>query len=252
LLNATNSVPALLSYTSVALSYLPRPDGTVLTASPEVLVTEGKYAQVPFIIGDQEDEGTIFALFQSNITTTAELTTYLLDFFFHDATEAQVEALIATYPDTTDDGSPFRTGILYDWYPQYKRIAAMLGDLTFTLSRRAFLALANSVYPDVPNWSYLSSYDYGTPFLGTFHGSDILQVFFGIDPDYASASFQSYYLSFVYNLDPNNGSSYMTWPQWSESKELLNTYAMGAVLINDDFRSDTYDFIVDNIASLHI
>lgn len=234
------------------MSYLPRPDGTVLTASPEVLVTEGKYAQVPFIIGDQEDEGTIFALFQSNITTTAELTTYLLDFFFHDATEAQVEALIATYPDTTDDGSPFRTGILYDWYPQYKRIAAMLGDLTFTLSRRAFLALANSVYPDVPNWSYLSSYDYGTPFLGTFHGSDILQVFFGIDPDYASASFQSYYLSFVYNLDPNNGSSYMTWPQWSESKELLNAYAMSAVLITDDFRSDTYDFIVDNIASLHI
>lgn len=252
LLNATNSVPGLLSYTSVALSYLPRPDGTVLTASPEVLVAEGKYAQVPFIIGDEEDEGTIFALFQSNITTTAELTTYLLDFFFHDATEAQIEALIATYPDTTTDGSPFRTGILWDWYPQYKRIAALLGDLTFTLTRRAFLSIANSVYPSVPSWSYLSSFDYGTPFLGTFHGSDILQVFFGIYPDYASASFKSYYLSFVYTMDPNNGSSYMEWPQWSTSNELLNTYATGALLISDDFRSDAYDFLLDNVASLHI
>ena len=252
LLGAMNSVPGLLSYTSLALSYLPRPDGTVLTASPEVLVAEGKYAQVPFIIGDEEDEGTIFGLFQSNITTIAELTTYLQDFYFHDATEAQLEALIATYPDTTTDGSPFRTGILYDWYPQYKRIAALLGDLTFTLTRRSFLTLANSVYPSVPSWSYLSSFDYGTPFLGTFHGSDILQVFFGIYPNYASASFHSYYLSFVYTMDPNNGSSYMDWPRWSESNELLNTYATGAVLISDDFRNDTYEFLVENVASLHI
>jgi triacylglycerol lipase len=175
-----------------------------------------------------------------------------LDFFFHDATEAQIEALIATYPDTITDGSPFRTGILYDWYPQYKRIAAILGDLVFTLSRRAFLSLANSVNPSVPSWSYLSSFDYGTPFLGTFHGSDILQVFFGILPNYASASFQAYYLSFVYTMDPNNGTSYIDWPRWSTSNELLNTYATGAILIKDDFRTDTYDFLLDNIASLHI
>jgi hypothetical protein len=49
LLGAMNSVPGLLSYSSVALSYLPRPDGTVLTASPEVLAAAGKYAPVPFI-----------------------------------------------------------------------------------------------------------------------------------------------------------------------------------------------------------
>jgi carboxylesterase type B len=69
-LNAANSVPEILGYNSAALSYLPR---TALTDSPEVLVEQGKYAKVPFIVGDQEDEGTIFALFQSNITTTAEL-----------------------------------------------------------------------------------------------------------------------------------------------------------------------------------
>jgi carboxylesterase type B len=56
-LGATNSVPGILSYSSVDLSYLPRPDGTVLTLSPDDLISQGKYAKVPFIIGDQEDEG---------------------------------------------------------------------------------------------------------------------------------------------------------------------------------------------------
>lgn len=253
-LNATNAVPGLLSYDSVALSYLPRPDGVALTASPEELVKAGKYADVPFIIGDQEDEGTLFALFQSNITTEAELVTYLSEIFFHDATTAQIEELVATYPDTTTDGSPFRTGVLNDWYPQYKRIAAILGDLVFTVTRRGFLSIAAQVKPSVPSWSYLSSYDYGTPIMGTFHGSDILQVFFSILPNYASASFHAYYLSFVYTLDPNNGTTgtYAEWPQWSQSNQLLNMYPGWSTLIADDFREDTYNFILDNMASLHI
>jgi carboxylesterase type B len=128
LLYATNSVPGLLSYHSVALSYLPRPDGRVLTDSPEILVSQGKYASVPFIIGDQEDEGTIFALFQSNITTNAQLVTYLSTIFFHSATTEQIQTLVDSYPDVTTDGSPFRTGVLNSWYPQYKRIAAILGE----------------------------------------------------------------------------------------------------------------------------
>ena len=252
LLNATNSVPALLSYTSVALSYLPRPDGTIFTDSPEVLAQEGKFARVPFILGDQEDEGTLFALFQSNITTTDELIDYLLTIFFHDANATVIEDLVALYSDTSTDGSPFRTGIFNDWYPEFKRLAAILGDLTFTLTRRATLEIASTVAPDLPSWSYLSSYDYGTPIMGTFHGSDILQVFFGIYPNYASAIFHAYYISFVNNLDPNVGNSYPNWPQWSENNQLLNTYPTFSQLITDDFRSNIVDFLVPNIASFHI
>jgi triacylglycerol lipase len=252
-LNAAKSVPGILSYNSVALSYLPRPDGTVLTDSPEVLATSGKYASVPFIIGDQEDEGTIFALFQANISTTNQLVDYLQKIFFFDASRAQLEELVATYPDTTTDGSPFRTSIFNNWYPQYKRIAAILGDLTFTLTRRAFLTLAQKVKPDVPFWSYLSSYDYGTPILGTFHGSDILQVFYGILPNYASRSIHSYYLSFVYDLDPNSrASSYMDWPQWADNQTLMNFFNDHGALLADNFRQDTFEFILDNVASFHI
>jgi carboxylesterase type B len=54
--NASNSVPTYLGYNSLAFSYAPRADGRVLTASPEVLAQEGKYAAVPIIIGNQENE----------------------------------------------------------------------------------------------------------------------------------------------------------------------------------------------------
>ncbi|PVH71558.1 alpha/beta-hydrolase [Cadophora sp. DSE1049] len=250
--NASNSVSGLLSYTSIALSYLPRPDGRTLTASPELLIASGKYAKVPFIIGNQEDEGTLFALFQSNITTKAQLVTYLNTIFFHGASKAQIEELVATYPETFFDGSPFRSGLLNNIYPQFKRLAAILGDLSFTLTRRSFMDLANTVAPDVPSWSYMSSYDLGTPILGTFHGGDLLQVFFGIWPNYAAKASRAYYLSFVNALDPNVGSGFKQWPRWSVAKELMNFYPLSSTIIKDDFREDTYKFITNNVGNLHI
>lgn len=209
------------------------------------------------IIGDQEDEGTIFALFQSNITTNDEVLDYLATFYFNDATTDQIEGLLDTYPqDLGISGSPFRTGLLNELYPQYKRLAAILGDLVFTLTRRGFLNLAEAANPDVPSWSYLSSYDYGTADLGTFHGSDLLQVFYGIYDDYASNSIRTYYYNFLYNLDPNEGyGSYPDWPEWTDTgsgNQLAWFSAISQTLLADDFRNDSYAYIVDNIAAFHI
>ncbi|KAL5115632.1 hypothetical protein ACEQ8H_006431 [Pleosporales sp. CAS-2024a] len=251
LLQACNTVPGILGYATVNLSYLPRPDHKVLTDSPDALVSSGKYAKVPFIVGDQEDEGTLFGLFTPNLTTTAQVSEYFAA-FFEQATPAQLDALVATYPDTTEDGSPFRTGLLNNWYPQFKRVSAIIGDLTFTLTRRIFLETATAVNPTVPSWSYLSSYGYGTPILGTLHGSDIIQVFYGTLPNNASSSIRGYYYSFVYNLDPNEGNNLLTWPQWIQSQQLMNFKALSNGLISDDFRADTATWIRQNIASLKV
>lgn len=51
-LKAATSVQEIFDYSSVALSYLPRPDGVVLTESAEILAQNGQYAKVPFIVGD--------------------------------------------------------------------------------------------------------------------------------------------------------------------------------------------------------
>lgn len=248
-LNAANSVPGILSYNTVSLSYLPRPDGTALPASPDVLVTSGKYAKVPFIVGDQEDEGTLFGLFTSNLSTTADVTKYLSSVFFPAAPASAVSGLVATYQTVTDDGSPFRTWLLNSWYPQFKRVSAILGDITFTLTRRIFLDVAS---PSVPCWSYLSTYDYGTPVLGTFHGSDLLQVFYGILDNNAANSIRGYYLSFVYHLDPNTDSGLDNWPQWSKAKQLMTFGANSNSLQTDDFRDDSYQFLKANVGSFYI
>jgi len=251
-LDAANSVPGILSYTSVALSYLPRPDGRVLTRSPEMLVMNGEYAAVPMIIGDQEDEGTIFALFQYNLSSTAEIVDYLQEYYFHGASEATVRGLVATYPDDPTQGSPFRTDIWNVIYPQFKRLAALLGDISFTLARRAFLDATNIVNPGVPSWSYLNSYDFGTPILGTFHAADVAEVFYGPLPSYPATATQTYYINFLYHLNPNNGSNLFThWPAWARDRQLMNFHALGSELIPDNFRSQSYDFLWSNIGSLH-
>lgn len=251
-LRAANSAPGILSYHSVALSYLPRPDGDILTQSPDALVAAGKYAAVPMINGNQEDEGTMFALFQPNVTTSAQLVDYLGDLYFQGASREELRDLVATYSWRPSEGSPFRTGIRNVLYPGFKRNAAILGDLVFTLTRRVFLKAAKMANPSVKAWSYLASYNHGTPIMGTFHGSDLLQVFYGVLPNYASRAIQTYYFNFVHNLDPNVGvGGFPAWPEWvPERPKLAWFFHDRSDVLDDDFRKKSAEFIESNLRTL--
>lgn len=250
-LNAVNSVPEVLGYRSVDLSYLPRPDpnSNLFPSSPQVALRNGAYAKVPIIIGDQQDEGTLFSLAQTNITDSNLLTKYLAS-YFPTATEAQITALIATYPDDPTYGSPYNTGDLYNIYPEFKRLAAILGDLIFTLTRRFYLSIISSV---VPSWSYLSSYLQGTPILGTFHGSDLLEVYFGLPYPLPTNSIQCYYIGFINSLNPNeyvdNPAAFgmIEWPQYNTSApDLLHFQALANSIILDTFRESSYEYLASN------
>lgn len=254
-LKAVTSVPGILSYSAVALSYLPRPDGKVLTQSPDSLILSGKYAAVPMIIGDQEDEGTLFGLFQPNISTTNQLVDYLASYYFASATKDELTQLVNIYGNgisAITNGSPFNTGIFNEISPGFKRRSAILGDLVFTLTRRLFLVGTSLLHPNVPSWSYLSSYDKGTPIMGTFHGSDIIQVFYGIKDNYAANSIRTYYSNFVYNLDPNVGyaGKYPDWPRWADGNYLAHFFATRSELLKDDFRQTAFEWITDHIPVL--
>ena len=248
LLNAMNSVPHVLGPKSLALSYVPRPDPSdnFFPESPELAVNTGKFAKVPLIIGDQEDEGTLFSLFQNNITTNAELIDYLVSSFPNTPNaKSLIKDLVATYPDNLGiSGSPYGTLLLYNIYPQFKRLAAILGDVSFTLSRRVFLA---KVASSQPCWSYLSSYLYGTPVMGTFHASDILYSFGLLGDNIPTRTIQTNVISFVNKLDPNalgTSSPLISWPQWTPQKpQLLNMKLLSNSLITDDFRKESYDVL---------
>lgn len=250
---AANSVPGLLSYESLALSYLPRPDGKTLTESPHILARKGKFHAVPMIFGSQEDEGTLFSFFQQDMGSTDKITDYLSDLYFHNANRSLVRSFVSTYSERLEDGSPYRTGANPGFlpYPGKKRIASILGDIVFTLIRRWTLETIDTVRPGLCLWSSFASYDYLLNPLGTKHGSDTT-VFFGKNNTYLpTLRGRKYYINFVYNLDPNKGLPVnVTWPKWTEGKQLLWYNLLADTLRSDDFRSNTSDFIKDHIDSL--
>ena len=257
-LNAANSVSSILSYRSVDLSYFPRPDSgsNFYSQSPEVSVKNGAFAKVPIIIGDQEDEGTLFSLFQSNITNNADLISYLATYFPGNPNAvSDVTGLVANYPnDLGPAGSPFDTSFTNELYPQFKRLAAILGDVTFTLARRTYL---NIVASQVPAWSYLSSYFYGTPILGTFHASDIVYAYSDLGPlTVPTETIQSYYIAFVNGLDPNSAGTVaplINWPQYStQSPQLLNLLAASNKLIPDTFRINASNYLSSKSSSFRV
>ena len=175
---------------------------------------------------------------------------YLKTIFFHNATLEQVQQFVATYPNEITAGSPFNTGIFNSIYPQYKSLAALIGDYTFTLTRR--LKVTNEVHPTVPSWPYISSDLYGTPILGTLHAADILKIS-GYLPGISSSTIQKHYISFFHTMDPNQGTTgLINWQSWSEGNQLVQFRALDSTLLKNNFKGKSYEFLMKNAGSLHI
>ncbi|RMJ13983.1 hypothetical protein CDV36_006353 [Fusarium kuroshium] len=170
--------------------------------------------------------------------------------YFHGVTKTQLKALVDTYNESIPAGSPYGTGFTGEVYPGFKRLSSLLGDIGFTLARRSMLYHASKANPTVPIWSYEASYDRGTPVLGTFHGSDLLPVFFGGPQSFASQSLFHYYFNSAYSQDPNDSSNkrnhYPYWPKWSDKKQLLHLFRDNSSLLTDDFRWDSYMWMMAN------
>ena len=267
MLKAATSAPNLLGYRGLDLAYLPRPDPNddFFPVSPDTLVgsTGEGFVHAPAIIGDQQDEGSIFSLFTTNISTTSEVVDYLQT-YFPVADRSIVQGLVDTYPDDPAAGCPYGTGQDYNLYPQMKRLNAILGDAVFILPRRIVLSILSQTSSV---WSYLATYNQGVPFVGTFHFSDVLEIFLGFPNKYPQEAALNYYISFVNFHDPNQLLDHLTspgltsplpqklqeWPQWkNDTRTLLNLQARNSSLMTDNFRSDSYNQILANAAKLRV
>ena len=245
--DAVNTLPIFFSYSSIALPWLPRPDRTdgFYPVYPEDALKSGNYTRVPIITGDQEDEGTLFAQIQYNVTNTDLLENYT-QLIFPGVSSSHIRELVSAYPDDQAAGSPFGTGDSNRLWPQYKRLAALLGDTMFTLRRRSYLYYASTTQS---TWSYLDSHRFLESPLGTYHTSDIEAIFnyTPIVPTMRSIipghTYKSYYISFVYYLDPNVISTQAPltyWPQYTTSHPvLLNIRDTGNTLVLDEFRDNS-------------
>lgn len=232
----------------------PRVDGDTIPDTVDVLTATGQYAKVPFIIGDQQDEGTLFSLGQTNLSTSDDTVTFLNDFYYPQTDRSVVQGFVDTYPDDIVSGSPYNTGLLWNVYGEFKHLAAILGDQLFTLQRRRVLHY-NLLNGGAPAWTFLATYFYGTPILGTFHATDVLEGFDYLGDTNPKTLQHAYYLSFINTLDPNNGTSsdYSTWPQWTEDgreilmMDLSTNYEVG----EDNFREESYQYLLANIGNMH-
>ncbi|KIJ19264.1 hypothetical protein PAXINDRAFT_8620 [Paxillus involutus ATCC 200175] len=235
LLDAVNQSPNIFSYQSLALAWQPRADGVFLTDDPQKLVQQGLVADVPFVTGDCDDEGTLFSLSNLNVTTDTQFEEYIKTYLFPNVPSSTIKEVMQHYPANISQGSPFDTGTLNALTPQFKRFAALQGDIAFQAPRRLLLQKRSGKQA---LWTYVSKRFKTVPYLGSVHGSDIFNVFGGQD-------MASYLVRFVSNLDPNGGTD-LYWPQYTSAEPHMLEFLDGSIpqgLTKDTYRADAMAFL---------
>ncbi|KAI0052056.1 sterol esterase [Auriscalpium vulgare] len=250
LMQAINATPSVFNYTALNLAWQPRIDGDLILLNPQTSVSWGLYNKIPLLSGDCDDEGPVFSLSSVNITTDAEFTGYLNSNFFPGASSSDIAKIANLYPSDPSVGSPFTTGSSNMLTPQFKRISSFQGDLMFQGPRRFLYQYAQWTQP---TWGYLFKRFKSTPYLGSFHGSDISEFFAvagvtdpGSPPDFIGTDAL---INFVTNLDPNapknlaKGLSYLsgvTWKQYGSNPTAPPLLTFNDPAPNISFTTDTY------------
>lgn len=243
LYNATAVIPGMFSPDGLRMSFFPRsdPNDTFLPSSSFDLIKEQKIASIPVLSGTQDDEGTLFGLSMLNSTNSTTLTKALHE-LYPVASSDIFESLLKLYPDQPSLGSPFGTGNASQLYLGFKRNAALVGDSAFHFQKRAF---HEAVAGKLKIWNYNSKYGKATPFLGTFHGSDLGLMRSG-QPVVPYEAIIQYYISFVNFLDPNTLSDNVdlpNWPQWDrDSKKMLEFRDNATAVVTDDARQEAFEY----------
>ncbi|KAJ7132082.1 Alpha/Beta hydrolase protein [Mycena epipterygia] len=243
LMSAINQTPNVFSYSSLGNVWKPRIDGDIIKHHPFITMSRGLHAKVPIIAGNCEDEGTIFTLPLLNITTDHGFLEYMHNNYFPGVSRDKILQLGELYPADPAAGSPFGTGRLNAITPEFKRLAAVQGDLIFQAPCRLLLSKA-SITQDV--WGFIYKRGKSTPILGASHCSDSKEWlarnttdFFAIDG----------LIQFINTLDPNiptSESGSFVWPKWNTLKSgalLSFVDSSGLEIISDDFRDEPIAFL---------
>lgn len=156
------------------MTWVPRVDGTFLTDFPQQLVLQGSVADVPFVTGVSMtlhptcwyselvcariamtkerslhlhlrisrkviNSIPLAQLTRFTLRNQNQLLDYVTDNYFPTAPSSDINTILQDYPADICQGSPFNTNDLNALTPEYKRLAAIQGDLIFQSARRFFL-----------------------------------------------------------------------------------------------------------------
>ncbi|KAG8884874.1 hypothetical protein FRB97_003081 [Tulasnella sp. 331] len=239
------SSAGLFEYTSLALAWVPRIDGNFLKEAPMKSVKDTRVARIPFVSGNTLDEGTVFSLSTLNITTDKQFRNWFQATYLPVATDNEMHNLAVLYPENLELGSPFESGLRHALSPQYKRISAVQGDLSFQAPRRHFI---QSLAGKQKAWSFLYARGAEIPVLGSLHGADLLDV-------WGKGELRDYLINFANHLDPNVGHSVFRWPQYTLDKPTMLRLKDNPLhrldFVSDSFRQKGMQFLIDFSLRFH-
>jgi carboxylesterase type B len=174
-------------------------DGTVIPDQPRALVDAGQFAKVPYVLGSNFEEGRLFFLGATAVTTDAEYTAALARVF-----GASAATVIATYPSSS---FPTPQDALIRVWGDFR-----LGCPTFESAQR----FARSIPGLEP--------------LGPTHGTEMPYIFGTLSPAAAggdaspsldaalSDTMQGFWARFATSGDPG-GSGALTWPAFDDTSD---------------------------------
>lgn len=245
----------------VFLAWSPRSDRNVFSAPIHQLFAKGKFAKIPTISGNQQDEGTMFGLLMN--TTSGPETRDLFNLLFRKASPDQIKNLLWLYPDNPCLGAPFNTHCRNIVTSQFKRISAFLTDFIFHSGRR--LILQNTPANSIPTFVYHAETLHNVvPVLGTFHASDLIwqwRAYFNPTTDV----YRRYFVAFANYGDPNIGIG-TRLPHWErytpQKKQVLGLGIQKQIFvhqqeilkptfgyqISDTYRGNQIAYLVNNYA----
>ena len=229
LLTAASSLPA--SGTGRTLS--PTVDGDYLTDQPRTLYKTGKINKVPYVLGSNTDEGTLFT---SAMITTEEQYDAALDMQFPGRRDA-IKALYSL--DKFQDAKP---------NPAQAALVRVIGDARLVCSTTDSALLAAAHAPSVYTYNFDIAVDpsLSPTFLGATHGAELAYVFqtssrFNEDQTATSDLIQRYWTTFARKGDPNSGSD-PEWPTYGPDADRRMNLAVNASAAVDNFRKAECDF----------
>jgi para-nitrobenzyl esterase len=211
----------------VSAGFGPVIDGSFLPNQPRQRFADGDYAKVPYILGSNADEGTIFFLGVPAVTTDAEYLAELQERYGAAADEVAAAYPASSFPTPQDAlARAFGDGALVcSTYDSARRAAAGGADVY----------LYNFARPlPIPELAPLN--------LGALHGVEMAYVFgslplpTAIDRAIADAV-QGYWTSLAHVGDPNRGAE-VQWPRYDDTTDERLNFADDVTVVSGFRRAE--------------
>jgi para-nitrobenzyl esterase len=225
LLTAAAMLPALPTGRTIG----PTVDGDFMPEQPRLRYKHGQINKVPYMLGSNTDEGSLFTAGAAPITTEAQYDA-ALDMQFMGRRDA-IKALYSL--DKFADGKP---------NPAQAALTRAIGDARLVCSTTDSALLAAQHAPAVYTYNFDIPVDPSlTPaFLGATHGAELAYVFqtssrFNASQTAASELMQRYWTNFARTGDPN-GDSDPKWPSFDAAQDRRMNFAIDASAVVESFR----------------